>query len=33
MRYVPWSIAIYELMDDLQGLWRVFCIVSPLAPP
>ena len=33
MRYTPSIIAIYELMDDLQTLWRMFCIVSSLPLP
>ena len=33
MRFLPWTIAVYELMDDFQAIWRVFSIVSPIPLP
>jgi hypothetical protein len=33
MRYTTWMLSIYESVDDLQALWRMFCTVSSIPLP
>jgi hypothetical protein len=33
MRYTSWIVSIYELVDDLQTLWRLFSAVSSIPLP
>jgi hypothetical protein len=33
MPQIPWIIRIYESIDDLRTLWRMFCIVASIPVP
>jgi hypothetical protein len=33
MRYRPWTITIYESVEDLQTLWRMFSTLSSIPLP
>lgn len=33
MRYTPWIIKIYDSVDDLQMLWRMYSTVSSIPLP
>jgi len=32
-RYTPWIVSIYEPVEDLQTLWRMFSTVSSIPLP
>ena len=33
MRYTPWIITLYESVEDLQTLWRMFSTISSIPLP
>ena len=33
MRYMPWIVSIYDSVDELQTLWRMFSTVASIPLP